>query len=291
MRATHPIEKPKMPEPQLRLDSARQHDTPMGMKRLDGRQAHDLREIHFTPHVAPYALGSVLVSFGDTRVICACSVEEDVPRWMKQQGVKGGWLTAEYSMLPYSTLERKQRDITRGKLDGRSSEIQRLIGRSLRAVVDLKKVGQRTLWIDCDVLQADGGTRTASITGACVATAIACNRLLAKGKIKDFPLHQLVAAVSCGIVENTPILDLNYPEDKSASVDFNVVMTETGKFVEIQGSGEESVFTHDEMMAMLGLAKDGIQSLIEKQKQAILQADQVAAHDLQDLAKAFGNLR
>jgi ribonuclease PH len=261
------------------------------MNRPDGRQADDLREIQFTPNVAPYALGSVLVAFGDTRVICACSVEEDVPRWMKQQGVKGGWLTAEYSMLPYSTLERKQRDITRGKIDGRSSEIQRLIGRALRAVVDLKKIGQRTLWIDCDVLQADGGTRTASITGACVAAAIACNRLFAQGKIKDFPINQLVAAVSCGIYENQAILDLNYPEDKSASVDFNVVMTEAGKFVEIQGSGEESVFSHEEMLSMLALAQKGIMSLVEKQKKAILSADQVAANDLIDLAKAFGTPR
>lgn len=261
------------------------------MNRPDGRQVNQLRPIAFTPHVAPYALGSVLVSFGNTRVICSCCVEEEVPRWMKQQGVKGGWLTAEYSMLPYSTLERKQRDITRGKLDGRSSEIQRLIGRSLRAIVDLKKIGQRTLWIDCDVLQADGGTRTASITGACVAVAIACNRLLAAGKIKDSPLKQLVAAVSCGIYEQTPLLDLNYLEDKEATVDFNVVMTESGQFVEIQGSGEEAVFSQEEMSAMLGLAQSGISELITLQKKAILEADQVAATDLQDLAKAFGSPR
>jgi ribonuclease PH len=241
--------------------------------------------------VAPYAQGSVLVSFGNTRVICACTIEEDVPRWMKQQGVKGGWLTAEYSMLPYSTLERKQRDITKGKIDGRSSEIQRLIGRALRAVVDLKKIGQRTLWIDCDVLQADGGTRTASITGACVATAIACNRLMAAGKIKDFPLTQLVAAVSCGVFENVPVLDLNYLEDKAATVDFNVVMTESGKFVEVQGSGEEAVFSSEEMAAMLDLAKTGIAALIDRQKQAILAADRVKPDALQDLAQAFGTGR
>jgi ribonuclease PH len=261
------------------------------MTRPDGRNAAQLRDISFTPNIAPYAMGSVLVSFGNTRVICACSVEEDVPRWMKQQGVKGGWLTAEYSMLPYSTLERKQRDITRGKIDGRSSEIQRLIGRALRAVVDLKKLGQRTLWIDCDVLQADGGTRTASITGACVAAAIACNRLIAAGKIRDFPLSQLVAAVSCGMYENAAILDLNYPEDKNATVDFNVVMTESGKFVEVQGSGEEAVFTGEEMTAMLELAKDGIGQLIAMQKQAIIAADRVGAAALQDLASAFGASR
>ena len=261
------------------------------MTRPDGRNTAQLREISFTPNVAPYAQGSVLVSFGNTRVICACSVEDDVPRWMKQQGVKGGWLTAEYSMLPYSTLERKQRDITKGKIDGRSSEIQRLIGRALRAVVDLKKIGQRTLWLDCDVLQADGGTRTASITGACVAAAIACNRLMAAGKIKDFPISQLVAAVSCGVYGNTPILDLNYPEDKAATVDFNVVMTESGKFVEVQGSGEESVFSAEEMTAMLELAKNGIAQLIDLQKQAILAADRVQATSLLDLANAFGSGR
>lgn len=261
------------------------------MTRPDARHADQLREVSFTPNVAPYAQGSVLVSFGNTRVICACTVEEDVPRWMKQQGVKGGWLTAEYSMLPYSTLERKQRDITKGKIDGRSSEIQRLIGRALRAVVDLKKIGQRTLWIDCDVLQADGGTRTASITGACVATAIACNRLMAAGKIKDFPLTQLVAAVSCGVFENVPVLDLNYLEDKAATVDFNVVMTESGKFVEVQGSGEEAVFSSEEMAAMLDLAKTGIVALIDRQKQAILAADRVKPDALQDLAQAFGTGR
>lgn len=261
------------------------------MTRPDARTDAQLREISFTPNVAPYAQGSVLVSFGNTRVICACSVEEDVPRWMKQQGVKGGWLTAEYSMLPYSTLERKQRDITKGKIDGRSSEIQRLIGRALRAVVDLKKIGQRTLWLDCDVLQADGGTRTASITGACVAAAIACNRLMAAGKIKDFPISQLVAAVSCGVYQNTPILDLNYPEDKAATVDFNVVMTESGKFVEVQGSGEEAVFSAEEMTAMLELAKSGIAQLIDLQKQAILAADRVGATALQDLASIFGAKR
>lgn len=261
------------------------------MTRPDARHADQLREVSFTPNVAPYAQGSVLVSFGNTRVICACTIEEDVPRWMKQQGVKGGWLTAEYSMLPYSTLERKQRDITKGKIDGRSSEIQRLIGRALRAVVDLKKIGQRTLWIDCDVLQADGGTRTASITGACVATAIACNRLMAAGKIKDFPLTQLVAAVSCGVFENVPVLDLNYLEDKAATVDFNVVMTESGKFVEVQGSGEEAVFSSEEMAAMLDLAKTGIAALINRQKQAILAADRVKPDALQDLAQAFGTGR
>jgi ribonuclease PH len=225
------------------------------MSRPDGRQADQLRSISFIPNVAPHATGSVLVSFGDTRVICSATIEDDVPRWMRAQKVEGGWLTAEYSMLPYSTLERKPRDISRGKLDGRSSEIQRLIGRSLRAVVDLKKVGQRTIWIDCDVLQADGGTRTAAITGGCVAMAIAFNKLMNDGKLKDFPIRKLVAAVSAGIHEGTPVLDLNYVEDKGATVDFNVVMTETQEFVEVQGSGEEAVFSGDQMSAMLDRCK------------------------------------
>lgn len=258
------------------------------MSRPDGRQPDELRPISFIPHVAANATGSVLVSFGDTRVICSATIEEDVPRWMRAQRVEGGWLTAEYSMLPYSTLDRKPRDISRGKLDGRSSEIQRLIGRSLRAVVDLQKIGQRTVWIDCDVLQADGGTRTASITGGCVAMAIAFNRLFAEGKLKDFPIKKLVAAVSAGVCDGQPVLDLNYLEDKDATVDFNVVMTETLEFVELQGSGEEAVFSGDEMSAMLDLSRKGITDIISKQKAAILTADRAAPADLASLAASFG---
>jgi len=258
------------------------------MERPDGRAVDALRDIKFELNVAPYATGSVLVSFGDTRVICACSVEEDVPRWMKQQKVKGGWLTAEYSMLPYSTLDRKQRDIIRGKLDGRSSEIQRLIGRSIRAAVDLKALGMRTLWIDCDVIQADGGTRTASITGGYVATAIAINKLLAEGKLKKNPLKGAVAGISAGVYQDVPVLDLNYPEDRDASVDFNVVMTEKLEFVEIQGSGEEAVFTGDQMAQMLALATKGVKELVELQKKAISEADQADPGDLKDLAASFG---
>ena len=257
------------------------------MTRPDGRQNDQLRPISFTPNVAPHATGSVLVSFGDTRVICSATIEEDVPRWMRAQRVDGGWLTAEYSMLPYSTLERKPRDISRGKLDGRSSEIQRLIGRALRAAVDLNKIGQRTIWIDCDVLQADGGTRTASITGGCVAMAIALNKLFAEGKLRDFPIKKLVAAVSAGVYQGEPVLDLNYPEDKDASVDFNVVMTETLEFVEVQGSGEEAVFTAQEMAAMLDLSRKGISEIFSKQKAAILTADRAAPADLASLAAAF----
>ena len=257
------------------------------MDRLDGRAILDLRPISFIPNVAPHASGSVLVSFGNTRVICAATVEENVPRWMKFQNVEGGWVSAEYSMLPYSTHDRKQRDINRGKLDGRSSEIQRLIGRSLRAVIDLKKLGKRTIWIDCDVLQADGGTRTASITGGCVATAIAINGLVSQGKLKDFPLKKLVAAVSAGIYQGEAILDLNYPEDRDAAVDFNVVMTESGEYVEIQGSGEEDVFTSEQMTAMLDLSRKGIAKLVELQKEAIIAADKVSGADLEGLAAAF----
>jgi ribonuclease PH len=257
------------------------------MSRPDGRQADQLRSISFIPNVAPHATGSVLVSFGDTRVICSATIEDDVPRWMRAQKVEGGWLTAEYSMLPYSTIERKPRDISRGKLDGRSSEIQRLIGRSLRAVVDLKKVGQRTIWIDCDVLQADGGTRTAAITGGCVAMAIAFNKLMNEGKLKDFPIRKLVAAVSAGIHEGTPVLDLNYVEDKGATVDFNVVMTETQEFVEVQGSGEEAVFSGDQMSAMLDLCRKGVNEIVSLQKAAILTADKAAPADLSSLMAAF----
>ncbi|MDA7882232.1 ribonuclease PH [Akkermansiaceae bacterium] len=257
------------------------------MDRPDGRAISDLRPISFTPNVAPHATGSVLVSFGNTRVICAATIEEKVPGWMKYQGVEGGWITAEYSMLPYSTHDRKSRDISRGKLDGRSSEIQRLIGRSLRAVIDLKKLGKRTIWVDCDVLQADGGTRTASITGGCVAVAIALNRLMGKGILKDFPLRKLVAAVSAGIYQDEAILDLNYPEDRDASVDFNVVMTESGEYVELQGSGEEDIFTSEQMTAMLDLSREGIEQLIELQKAAIVEADKPSGDDLDGLAATF----
>ena len=236
------------------------------MTRHDGRAPNQLRPLSFTPGFAPNATGSVLVAAGNTHVICSAMVEEAVPRWMKEQQVRGGWVTAEYSMLPYSTGQRKQRDITRGKLDGRSSEIQRLIGRSLRAAIDLDLLGARTMWIDCDVLAADGGTRTASITGACVAAALACKQLMSAGLIKKNPIRQLVAAVSVGVVNGAPVLDLDYIEDKDAAVDMNVVMTEGGAFVEVQGSGEESTFTDEELAAMLALARSGISELLTAQR-------------------------
>jgi ribonuclease PH len=236
------------------------------MQRTDGRAADQIRPVSFELGIAPHATGSVLVAMGNTRVICGVMIEETVPRWMKEQGVTGGWLTAEYSMLPYSTNTRKPRDIAKGKLDGRSTEIQRLIGRSLRAVVDLEKLGSRTMWVDCDVLQADGGTRTAAITGASLAVAIACRRLTDDKKIASSPIRKLVAAVSAGVLGGETLLDLNYEEDKAVSVDFNLVATEDGDFVELQGSGEESTFSTDELAAMLAAGKKGIGELIAAQR-------------------------
>lgn len=236
------------------------------MKRPDGRSEDQIRPLSFSVGIAPHAAGSVLVASGETRVICSAMVEESVPRWMKEQNVTGGWLTAEYSMLPYSTLQRKARDSSKGKVDGRSVEIQRLIGRSLRSVVDLELLGSRTLWVDCDVLQADGGTRTAAITGACVAAFIACRKLLEDRKVERLPIKQLVGAVSAGIVAGRPLLDLNYPEDRDAAVDMNLVMTEGGQFVEVQSSGEEAVFSQEELSSLLELGRRGIQQIIAAQR-------------------------
>jgi len=237
--------------------------------RPDNRAVDALRTIQFETGIAPHALGSVLVSFGDTRVICAASIDNRVPGWMRAQKVEGGWMTAEYSMLPYSTLDRKQRDISRGKADGRTIEIQRLIGRSLRAVFDLKKLTGKTIWIDCDVLQADGGTRTASITGAYVAAQIAIQKLIANGELEENPFTEAVAAVSVGVYQETPVLDLNYPEDKDATVDANIVMTGSGKFVEVQSSGEEATFTRDELNTLLDLGAKGITEINVLQEAAI----------------------
>ena len=241
------------------------------MIRHDNRTPAALRKINIQPGIAPHADGSVLIAFGNTQVICSAMIEDSVPRWMKEQGVTGGWLTAEYSMLPYSTISRKQRDSSRGKPDGRSTEIQRLVGRSLRAVVDLEKLGQRTLWVDCDVLQADGGTRTAAITGAAVAIELACQSLVKAGKLKFLPIKNRVAAVSVGIVGGEVLVDLDYSEDKDAEVDMNVVMTDKMDFVEVQGSGEESVFSADQLSEMLAAARIGIADLLEIQKAALSQ--------------------
>ena len=259
------------------------------MERQDKRLVDQLRPISFETGIAPNATASVLVTFGRTKVICAVTIEEDVPRWMKVQRVEGGWLTAEYSMLPYSTLDRKRRDITAGKLDGRSSEIQRLIGRSLRAAVDLGKIGQRTIWVDCEVLQADGGTRTASITGASVALAIAVNKLVAEGKLAESPMKRLVSAVSVGILEGEALLDLCYVEDKDAEVDMNLVMTDQGEFVE--GSGEEAVFTEDQMNRMLELGRKGLEEIAELQRQVIAEEDRPSVGALEGLSSFFGSGR
>jgi ribonuclease PH len=239
--------------------------------RPDGRHAGQIRPIRFQNHIAPHATGSTLIEWGNTRVICGVTVEENVPRWMKEQKVTGGWLTAEYSMLPYATLERKPRDISKGRLDGRSSEIQRLIGRSIRAALDLEKVGARTICVDCDVLQADGGTRTAAITGAFVALSLAVKELLASQKITESPISSPVAAVSVGIVNGQPLLDLCYVEDAAATVDMNLVMNAAGEFVELQGSGEEATFTEPQLADLLKLGKAGIRELLTAQLNAIAQ--------------------
>jgi ribonuclease PH len=232
--------------------------------RADGRRPDALRPIRFQNGIAPYAAGSTLIEWGNTRVICAVTVEGSVPRWMKDQGVVGGWLTAEYSMLPYSTLDRKARDITRGKLDGRSMEIQRLIGRAMRTAVDLEKLGQRTLWVDCDVLQADGGTRTAAITGGYVALVLALRKLGVERSLRG-----AVAAVSMGVVAGQPVLDLCYTEDVAATVDFNLVMNSAGEFIEVQGSGEEATFSETELAALLALGKGGVRELLALQEEAL----------------------
>jgi len=237
--------------------------------RPDGRRPDQLRSIRFQNSFAPHATGSTLVEWGNTRVICGVTVEEIVPRWMKEQNVSGGWITAEYSMLPYSTLQRKMRDSSKGRIDGRSQEIQRLIGRAMRAALDLDKLGERTIWVDCDVLQADGGTRTAAITGAYVALQLAVRRLIADGKLSSTPVLNAVAAVSVGVVAGQPLLDLCYLEDNSATVDFNLVMNSAGEFIELQGTGEEATFSESQLAELLTLGKAGIRQLLAAQGAAL----------------------
>lgn len=240
--------------------------------RLDGRTCEQMRPIRFETGIAPHATASVLVSFGNTRVICAATIEKKVPGWMQAQGVPGGWITAEYAMLPYSTHDRKARDSSKGRVDGRSVEIQRLIGRSLRAAIDLQKLTGVTLWLDCDVLQADGGTRTAAISGAYVAARLATQRLLKDGVLKEDPIKASVAAVSVGIWQELEVLDLPYVEDRDAAVDFNVVMTGCGDFVEVQGTGEEATFSQAQLDALLLLARKGIAEISAAQEAAIAAA-------------------
>ncbi|GAA5192764.1 ribonuclease PH [Ferrimonas gelatinilytica] len=234
--------------------------------RSNGRTAAQPRPVSITRNFTAHAEGSVLIAFGHTQVICTASVEEGVPRFLRGQGQ--GWITAEYGMLPRATHSRNNREAARGKQSGRTQEIQRLIGRSLRAAVDLKALGEHTITIDCDVIQADGGTRTAAITGACVALMDAIDHLKAKGKLKISPLKQPIAAVSVGIVKGQPVCDLDYSEDSTAETDMNVVMGEDGRIIEVQGTAEGEPFSFDEMNAMMALAKDGIAALIAAQKDA-----------------------
>ena len=247
---------------------AQEQSAPAPVRR-DGRSASQLRPVRFHNPIAPNATGSTLIEWGNTRVICGVMIEDGVPRWMKEQGVVGGWLTAEYSMLPYSTLQRKPRDMTKGKLDGRSVEIQRLIGRSLRTAIELEKMGSRTICVDCDVLQADGGTRTAAITGSYVALVLALRKLQSAGKLTADPLLSAVAAVSVGIVQGQALLDLCYEEDVGASVDMNLVMNAGGEFIEVQGSGEEATFTESQLAQMLACGKAGIRELLAAQQAAL----------------------
>ena len=235
--------------------------------RADGRKADDLRPLSFERDFTAFAPGSVLVAMGRTRVLCTASVEERVPPWMRGKG--SGWLTAEYSMLPGSTSERSDREVNRGKPSGRTQEIQRLIGRSLRSVTDLVLVGERQVILDCDVLQADGGTRTAAISGSYVAAHDAFTRLVAAGRIKTHPMETACAAVSVGVVDAVPLLDLDYSEDVRAGVDMNVVMTSTGRFVEVQGTAEGLAFSRSELDDLLGLAEHGIATILERQAEVL----------------------
>lgn len=236
--------------------------------RIDGRKHDQMREVHIEKDYIQHPEGSVLISVGSTKVICAASIEERVPPFMRGQGK--GWITAEYAMLPRATEQRNIRESSRGKVSGRTMEIQRLIGRALRSVVDLNLLGERTLWLDCDVIQADGGTRTASITGSFVAMSLAFHKLLEREAIKQMPVKDFLAAISVGVIEEFgEILDLNYAEDSKALVDMNVVMTGNGEFVELQGTGEESTFSYPQLDAMLKLASKGINELIAKQKEVL----------------------
>lgn len=235
--------------------------------RCDQRKNDELRNVKITREYLMHPYGSVLIEMGNTKVICTAMLEDRVPPFLK--GTNCGWITAEYSMLPGSTQHRKIRDSSRGRIDGRTQEIQRLIGRSLRSAVDIKKLGEKTLWIDCDVIQADGGTRTASITGAFVAMVDALHKAYKKGEIQSIPINNFVSAVSVGIIEDGPILDLCYEEDHKALVDMNIVMTDDNKFIEIQGTGEEATFSREELNTLLDLGEKGNRELIKIQKEVL----------------------
>ncbi|HHU64401.1 MAG TPA: ribonuclease PH [Clostridiales bacterium] len=237
------------------------------MVRIDNRLYDELRPVKVTPNFIKNAEGSVLIEAGNTKVICTATVDDKVPPFLKGSGK--GWITGEYSMIPASTIQRKPRESSRGRIEGRTHEIQRLIGRALRSVVDLDKLGERTIWIDCDVIQADGGTRTISITGSFIALAFALKSLMDKGCIEEFPVNNYIAAISVGIVDGQPLLDLCYEEDSAADVDMNIVMTDKGEYVEIQGTGEQSPFTREQMQQLLDLGKNGIDRLVNIQKELL----------------------
>jgi ribonuclease PH len=237
--------------------------------RIDGREAGELRPIQITKNFIQAAEGSVLIEFGRTRVICTASVEDVVPGFLRNTGK--GWVTSEYAMIPRATSTRTVRESSTGKRSGRTMEIQRLIGRSLRTAIDMDHIGERTIWIDCDVIEADGGTRTASITGAFIALKLAVNGLLASGKLKKDPMQCFVAAISVGVIRGVPMLDLNYAEDSTADVDFNIVMTDKGEFVEIQGTAERNPFNDSALAELLRLGRKGITELIERQRQVFSQ--------------------
>lgn len=243
--------------------------------RLNNRPLDQIRPLHFTPHYTKHAEGSVLVAFGDTKVICNASHSDCVPKFLKGSGQ--GWVTAEYGMLPRATHERMRREASHGKQTGRTVEIQRLIGRSLRAAVDLRALGERTFTIDCDVLQADGGTRTAAITGGCLALAMALKKLHLDGILRKMALQQLVGSVSVGICQGQPMVDLDYHEDASADTDMNLVMTEHGQFIEVQGTAEQQAFSEQELLQMISLAKASIRQLIEAQREVLASCFQVSA--------------
>ena len=242
----------------------------MSFARTDGRAANELRPVKITPGFLPYAEGSVLIEMGETRVICSASIDERVPPFLRNSGQ--GWITAEYSMLPRATQQRTSRETGRGGPSGRTHEIQRLIGRSIRAAANMRLLGERTITLDCDVLQADGGTRTAAITGAYVAFALGVNRLLKAGKIQRNIITNEVAAISVGVVEDTPLLDLKYDEDSRAEVDMNVVCTGDGRFIEVQGTAEREPFSRAQMDSLLALATDGLATLIARQREIIAAA-------------------
>ena len=251
------------------------------MARIDGRQPDQMRTVSIKRNYITHPEGSVLITIGETKVICTASIENNQPRFMKEQNIRNqGWVTAEYSMLPRSTSERMRREVTTGRVGGRTQEIQRLIGRSLRAITDRGLLGERTIWIDCDVIQADGGTRTASITGAFIALWDACQWLLDRRRIKELPLIDNIAATSVGIVDGASMLDLCYQEDSTADVDMNIVMTGKGKFVEVQGTAEEEAFSRKELDQLLGLGEKGVQDLVRLQNQLIIgKLDEINSSD------------